>query len=436
MPVQVQAEYIDHCRVALSIEVPGDVLGKQFKTLYSQQAARTEVPGFRAGKAPPQIIRRFIDEDRLRQLALERSVQNAYQQAIREHKLQPFNQAEPKLELPEEEIVFEQGFKFKATVALDPHVHLGELEGLTGRLVRTQATDADVERRLLELQTTHSTRTATDEPAQEGDVVRVSYRVEVEGVIVEESDPDKPARLEIGGNLPEFDQALLGLTAGSDKSFTVAYPEAYESEELRGQSANATVHVYEVLRSVKPDLETELPAKMEEPDLPALRVRVQSELQEVLDQMANQQLNDAIFREVVRRSTVHYPQEMVEVEVTNRMSALLERLEKAELTLEQFLDANNTDFPSLQKRYSDEAIETITHSLVAHALAQAHGLYATREEVDALIRERADEEKVSEREMRRVMEEMGELEEATTGLFLSKLTTFLRSQATITEVGP
>src|ERR1051325_9427407 len=148
MAITVEREQLEPCRVALTIQVPPEDIQKAIDSVFNQFAKRTNVPGFRPSKAPRHLIRRFIDEGRVRELAFDQALNNAYRDALRQAKVEPYADAEPKVDMPEEELDLEKGFSFKATVPTVPHVELGDLEGLSGRRVTTKVSEEEVEKEL------------------------------------------------------------------------------------------------------------------------------------------------------------------------------------------------------------------------------------------------------------------------------------------------
>src|SRR5688500_2168939 len=195
MAVEVQQEQLEPCRVALTISVPPDDVRKAMDSVFNQFAKRTSVPGFRPGKAPRHLLKRFIDEGRVKDLALERALSDAYRDAVRQSGVSPYAHAEPQVELPDEEVDPEKGFSFKATIATEPHVHLGNLDGLSARRVTAQVTDEEVDReigRVLERAATYET---TTEPAAEGDRVRLTAMFTVDGEVDDDSSFPEPTLL-------------------------------------------------------------------------------------------------------------------------------------------------------------------------------------------------------------------------------------------------
>jgi trigger factor len=434
MPVQVQQESIDHCRVALTIEVPPDEIRKAMDSVFSQVAKRTNVPGFRPGKAPVHLLKRFIDEDRVRDLAVERALTNAYNDALKQTGVAPYREAEPQVEMPEEDLDLDKGFSFKATVPLQPHVHLGDLEGLSARRVSTPVAEEDVTREIDRFREAAGTYQPTDQPAQDGDRVRGTVDVTVEGAPVPEASFTEPALMQIGANLDEFDAGLKGLTAGGEKSFDFAYPDDFANEDLRGKTATARVKAIEVLRRVTPEADDEFAQKLEMDNLEALKNRIREMLQGQSDAMADAQVDDDLVKEVVRRSTVHYPEEMVEREVSARMDSLIRALERRSLTLNDYLAAEQTDLAALQELMREEARDSIVTTLVLLEVAHQNELRVADKDVEEEVKRRAEAENVKPAHMRRLLNDSGETEAIRNRIFFRKVADALRSKAEIREV--
>src|SRR5688572_7503898 len=181
MAVEVQQEQLEPCRVALTISVPPDDVRKAMDSVFNQFAKRTSIPGFRPGKAPRHLVKRFIDEGRVREMALDQSLTNAYRDALKQANVSPYPHAEPQVELPEDELDVEQGFSFKATVALQPKVELGDTEGLTARRTVVAINDQDVDQEVERFLERAASFEKTDEPAADGDRVRAAVHVVVDG---------------------------------------------------------------------------------------------------------------------------------------------------------------------------------------------------------------------------------------------------------------
>lgn len=434
MAVQVQQEQIDHCRVALTIEVPPEEIQKAVETVFNQFAKRTNVPGFRPGKAPRNLVKRFIDEDRVRELAMDQALTNAYRDALKQSGVHPYTHAEPQVELPEEEVDPEKGFSFKATVATQPHVHLGDLEGLSGKKVVTQITDDEVAREIARYRENAVTFEPTEEPAELGDRVRAVVNVAIEGEAEPEISFTEPTLLQLGTNLPQFDEGLVGTRAGEEKTFQFTYPDDFQDESRRGKTATATVAVSEVHRRTIPGETDEFAVTAGFENLEALRTRVREALQAQADALAEQELNDHLIQEVVTRSTVHYPEEMIDREVSDRMTNLMQALERRSLTLEDYLAAQKTDLPTLQASLRDEALESVKTTLVLIDFAHENQIGVTDKDVEEEVKRRAEAENVKVSQMRRLLNDTGEINDIRNRIYVRKITEQLRQKAAIEEV--
>src|SRR3954452_2509913 len=127
MPVEIEQEQLAPCKVALAVQVPPEQVQQAVDRVFHQMAKRTQVPGFRPGKAPRRLMERFIDQGRVNEIALERVVSEGYRQALEQTGITPFG--EPDLQMEE----MEEGkpVSFRVTIPLPPNLELGEYRGLT-----------------------------------------------------------------------------------------------------------------------------------------------------------------------------------------------------------------------------------------------------------------------------------------------------------------
>lgn len=434
MPVQVQQEQIDHCRVALTIDVPPEEIEKAVESVFNQFAKRTSVPGFRPGKAPRHLMKRYIDEGRVREVALDQALTNAYRDALRQTGVEPYREAEPDVELPEEDLDPAKGFSFKATVALQPHVHMGSLDDLSVRRVVTKFTDEDVTREIDRYREAAVTYEQSEEPAADGDRIRTTVEISVDGEPVPDLSFAEPTLIQVGANLPGLDEGLIGLKAGDENTFEFTLPEDFVDEARRGQTATARVQISEVLKRTVPEADDEFAKKAGFETLEALRARVREMLEAQANALADQEVRDELVREVVRRCTVHFPDEMVEREVSDRMASLIQALERRSLTLDDYLRAEKKDLAEFQTELREEATASLTNTLVLLEIARENKVALTERDVEEEIKARAESENVKLSQMRRVLNDTGEITALRNRVFFRKLTDFLQEKAQIREV--
>ena len=433
MPVQVQQEQLEPCRVALTIEVSPEEIQKAVQAVFTQVAKRTNVPGFRPGKAPLSLVKRYVDESRVQEMAFERALTDAYNDALRQAGVVPYSNAEPKVELGEDEPDLEKGFSFKATVATQPTVELGELEGLAAKRIVTTIGEGDVDQEILRYREQSASYEPTEAAAEDGDRVRGTITIQVEGDEEPEIDHQETL-LQVGTNLEAFDEGLRGIKASEEKTFDFSYPDDFGEEERRGKKAAVTVAASEVQRRTVPELDDAFAGKNGFETADALKARVREMLEGQAGMMAEQDVNDSLISEVVRRATVNFPAEMIEAEASDRLANLIRALERRNATLQDYLDEAQKDVQQLQGELRAEAEETVRNTLVLLRLAQEHELTITQKDVDEEIKRRAEAENVKVGQMKRLLNDTGEMDQIRNRLFLRKITTFLREKAEVTDV--
>ncbi len=434
MPVQVEQEQLAPCKVALTIQVPPEDISKAVDSVYGQFAKRTNVPGFRPGKAPAHLIKRFVDEGRVKELAMDQVLNSAFRDALRQTGLSLYQNSEPKVDLPEEEIDPATGFTFKATIATQPHVHAGDLEGLTVRRVVTKIKDEEIDRELERLREAAATWPPTEEAAEDGDRVRTTVLVSQDGQDVDDASFTEPTLIQVGANLPTLDQGLRGVTAGETKSFEFTYPDDFPEAELRGKSATASLNVSEVLRRKLPEVNDEFAQLAGFETLQSLRDRFLATLQAQADALADSEMNDELVTQLVARSHVHFPEEMVQHQVSIRLNELIKGLEGRGQTLEDYIRSEKTDLVALQAQLGEEAVEALSNTLVLYDFARTNKIVVPDKDVEAEVKRRAESESVKLSQMRRLLHDTGEIDNIRHRLLLRRVADVLREKAEIREV--
>ena len=391
-------------------------------------------PASAPARPPAQLLQKYVNDEKLTQMAMERVINDTYQQAIRETGVHPYANADPKFDLPDEDVKPEEGFSYSVTLALEPHVHLGEMDGLTGRKLTTVVTDEEVEREIDGAREQLAHFHESEEAAATGDRVRLTAQITMDGEPVDEASIDEPTLVLIGANFKTFDEALEGIKPGEDKTFQFTYPDDFADEELRGKAATAEVKVSEVHKRHVYDADDDFAQRVGSESLEALRTSVREALQRQADAMSERDLTDSLVAEIVRRSTVHYPTELLDHEAAGQLNNLLVGLETRKLSLDDYLRARNSDLPSLELALRSESKERVERTLVMLNVARENGLSVSEKDVEAEIKVRAEAEGVKPSQMRRYLNDNDELQTLRDTLFYRKVAEFLRSKAEIREV--
>src|SRR5439155_9091259 len=143
-------------------------------------------------------------------------------------------------------------------------------------------------------------------------------------------------------------------------------------------------------------------------------------LQERASALADSELDSAMIREIVARSTVEFPEEMVTREVADDISAFVKRLERSRTTLQQYLDANEMDLQKLEADYAERARPRISNTLVLMEITRQNEIKVEESDVEAEIERRAASAGTEPKVMRRILEEQDDMESLRNSLFYRK----------------
>jgi len=439
----VKQEQLNPCEVELEIKVEAEKVASAVDDAYIELGKNLNIPGFRKGKAPRVVLEHFLDKELVHERAANKLIRGAYPEALEESKLEPFAPAD--IELVKMEIG--EPMVFKAKVPLAPKVELGEYVGLEIERRIPEVTDQEVEeeiKRMLERRATYTP--VTDRPAREGDVI-----------LVEVSDTTKPDQqpsrqvAEIGENLADFDQGVIGMQIGEEKVVDINYPEDYEEEELRGKTVPIRLKLIEINEKHIPELtdewvkETFAPQRedSDEPDMSGdvldtvdkLRSKVRASMEAYLRDEADKAVRDQVIQKVVEAANVCFPSVMVEEAVEHRLENLTEELKRRNATLDDYLKYKGATLEELKERYAEETRETIKIMLVLSEIARRENISVEDKDVDDYVKAMADEQGVTVAAMNAYLEKTVGPENLKDRITRKKVVDFLVHASNIKNVG-
>lgn len=424
--MQVNVEQQSPCQVELTIEVPADQVVTARDKVYKEIGKHTQVPGFRKGKAPRSILERHVSEESVRRHTLDELLPEAYADALEETKVEPYT--DPEIEIVQLEN--DQSFIFKAKVPLAPKIELGEYKGIEVERPDVTVTDEDVDAELKYLQESRAkVEPAEGRGVQSGDIVMAELKATIEG-----QDPAEPRRtlVRIGSNLPAFDEQVIGMNPDEEKSFSVDYPADIPDESLAGKKVDYTIKVESIREVQMPDLNDEFAQSIGDyKTLDELKDEIRKRLAEARDSAADREVENRIIGEIVERSTVCFPDIILDSRVAHELQHLRDDLEKEGRTFRQYLEQLGKTREEFMDELKQAISNRVTAGLVLGELAEKEGLQVTAEDVDARIGQMAEEAKTTREAVEAYLEPRGGREGLENALLDGKITEFIKSVSKI-----
>ena len=210
-------ETLSPTRAKLTVEVPFEELKPSLDKAYKTIAQQINVPGFRRGKVPPMVIDRQVGRGAILDQAINEALPQFYIQALQDNDLQPL--AQPDIEVTKLED--NESLEFTAEVDVKPEITLPAYDDLTAQVEDVAVTDEDVEEQVQALRERFATLVDVDRAAADGDFVVIDLVAQSDGETVEGAElTGMSYKVGRGGMLDGLDEALAGMTAGEEKTFS------------------------------------------------------------------------------------------------------------------------------------------------------------------------------------------------------------------------
>ncbi len=374
--------------VKLEITVEAEKFDEAIKKVYFKSAKYFNIPGFRKGKAPMQIVEKYYGKEIFYEDAFNEVAQDALEEAVEENKLEIVSR--PDIEVTQ----IEKGkdLIFEAIMQTKPEVKLGKYKGIEIKKVEYNVTDKDIEHELGHMQE-HNSRLISieDRPVESGDIATIDFEGFADGKAFEGGKAEGH-ELEIGSNsfIPGFEDQVIGMKIDEEKDIQVKFPEEYFSKDLAGKEATFKVKVHEIKKKELPELDDEFAKDVSEFDtLKELKESIKEKQQKQNDEKAKYETQEAVIKAVCEDIQVEIPSGMVESEIDNMLKDIEQRLSYQGLKLEQYLQMMGKTEEEMKKEYEPQAIDAIKSRLALEAVIKAEKIEATDEEIDEKLKEMA-----------------------------------------------
>ncbi len=398
MTLTIQSSEDDLRQLTLTIEVDEDRVRKAMQKKARELSREVQLPGFRPGKAPYDVLVRRIGEETLRAEAVEDLVQPVFEEALEQEGIDLY--ARPSLDNIELNPV-----SFKFTVPLSPTIVLGDYRTLRQDVEDVQVTDEALDEALEYVRMRHQVIEPVERAAEIGDVVTISghgkftapkpaaegEEAATEGEMLFEEEsldillddktlfPDTP-----------FVENVVGMSVGDQKEFTFVFPDPYEQDaEYAGREATFDVTVLTVKRRELPALDDEL-AKLEGKyeTLDELRESLRSDLAKEAEAAVKEKTIDDMIHHLIEGATMVYPPAAVEAQIDDMLEDFKNRLTRSGWKYEDYLNLQGMTEENLRADLSENAEDQLRHQLALRQFILDEKLRVTAADVDTLIDER------------------------------------------------
>ena len=375
--------------VKLEITIEAEKFENAIKKVYFQSAKYFNIPGFRKGKAPQNIVERYYGKEIFYEDAFNEVVPEEFEQALKDNNIEAVSR--PDIDI--KQIGKGQDLIFTAVVQTKPEAELGKYKGIEIKKIEYNVTDHDIEHELGHMQEKNSRLVSIDDrPVENGDITVIDFEGSVDGVPFDGGKAEGH-ELEIGSGafIPGFEDQIVGMKIDEEKDINVKFPEEYFSKDLAGKDAVFKVKLHEIKKKELPKLDDEFAKDVSEFDtLKELKDSIKEKLETQNNERAKYETQDAVIKAVSENTKLDIPSGMIELEIDNMLKDIETRLSYQGLKLEQYFKMMGKTEEEVRKEYEPQAIEGIKSRLTLEAIIKKEKIEATDEEIDAKIKEMAE----------------------------------------------
>ncbi|MGE0157395.1 MAG: trigger factor [Geobacter sp.] len=376
--MQVQVEEISSVKRKVSVEVPAERVNAEIEKAFAGIQKKATLSGFRKGKAPLQMIKKFY-RNAMQDEVMRRLYEQTLFPALDEHKIEPVDAP-----LIQDMPLVEEGtpFKYAALVEIMPQILLNEYSGLEVKKERYVANSAAVEAEIERMRENMAQLVPVEDAAvEEGQVLTVDYSFSVAGQPAEDSS-GQGAQVEVttGRLLPGLAEGLIGMRIGETKPIEVTMPEGEGNPELAGKQGTFTVTLKEIKKKELPELNDEFAQQfgdfetIDEMRTKLAEMREQQELERI-----NTDLKVRVIDALIAKNPLEVPDSMVRRQVEFMLENMKQRLQSQRMSLEM-MGLNEEAFKA---RYWNEATQKVKGGLLVMALVEKENITVTDEDLEA-----------------------------------------------------
>ena len=397
--------------VKLEFTVEAKIFDEGIKTVFNKNAKYFNIPGFRKGKAPMNIVEKYYGSKIFYEDAFNEIVPAIYDEASKEQKLEVDSR-------PEIDIIQMESGKdliFTAIVNTKPEVTLGKYKGIALEKTEYKVEEKDIEEELNKMAERNSRMVSvTDRAAKKGDIAVIDFVGTVDGVEFEGGKAENH-ELELGSNtfIPGFEDQVAGMKLEEVKDVNVKFPEEYFSKELAGKDATFKVTLHEIKMKELPKIDDEFAKDVSEFDtLNDLKADLKAKKEKQNEENSKAELEEKAIRAVAEVSEVEIPNGMVEVELENMAQDMDRRLSYQGFSLEQYLKMLGKTMADFKNENEAAAKESIKLRLVLEAVCKDAKVEAPEKEVNEKIADLAKAYGRKEEELKQNEEFVKNIEES------------------------
>ena len=383
--MQTNLKKLNKSQIRLTVTLDQQDLRRYLGKAEGMLGEELEIKGFRRGKMPKDLARKQIGEERIKALALEIALEHSLANSIKNDSLDVLQTSQLSIEKNSPTLL-----EYSIVLDIFPAVELADLNTIKVKRQEVQVGNKEIEDALEIIRNSRSVFGEKDnETTENGDRVEVDFEVKKDGHPIE-GGISKKHPLVVGGRgfIPGFEDQLVGMKKGEEKSFSLMAPSDYFHKDIAGKKLDFTVKMTDVKRVIKPEIDDNFAQSLGQfGDLTELKKSIKEGLTQEKSTKENQKLRLEILDNIVQRSKIEVSENLLNQQLELMVSDFDRNLHEKGLELGLYLAKVGKTQEELKKDWVKDAEKQVKVSLILRKLAKDLDLEATQDEIDELTGE-------------------------------------------------
>lgn len=377
--MQVSIESLEGLQRKMTVQVPADKIATAIEQKLKQLSKTVKLDGFRPGKVPASVVKQKFG-GQVRQEVIGDVIESSYRDALIQEKVRPAGM--PAIEPIDGDD--KEGMSYSATFEVYPEIKSIELDSIELEKQVADISDDDIDNMLNKLLEQRKEWEEVDREAKDGDQVMCDFEGKIDGEVFE-GGTGKDMAVEIGAGrmLKEFEEGLVGISKGEEKTVDVNFPEDYHGKDVAGKTAQFTLSAKTVSEAKIPEFSEELVKSfgVESGDLEDFKKDVRQNMEKELAQKLKASLKNTVMAGLLSKNEVTAPKALVDDEIKNLKMQMAQSMgqDAAKMDLDSFPD----------ELYREEGTKRVQLGLLVGELIKIEKIDLDRTRFDSALQEMA-----------------------------------------------
>jgi trigger factor len=376
--MKVTVEDIGPIQKRLSVEIPADMVSKEFDSAYKQLKKRANIKGFRKGKAPRSVLERHYGPQ-VKGEVLENLIKQSLPEALKEANLELV--LDPQMDSTST-LKAAKAFSYSALLDLWPEFEVPKYKGLELEEPVVEVSEEEIQEQLGALRRLFATveSIGEDRPVENGDLAIIDYAGDIDGEPVDGLSEEN-YYLEVGAGYfnSVFEKQLLGMTKGFEKSIEVSYPEDALNAKVAGKTVQFKVMLKDIKKRILPELDdyfaNQIGANIK--TVEELRDRLRNQLETDKQKAAKSSLRQQFLEQLREQVDFPVPDRLVEAKLTQMVDNVIGHLQERGVDL----DRAGMSEDRLRAKMREDAVAQVKTEIILDKIAEVENIDVDHDEV-------------------------------------------------------